>query len=150
MRRPCCATVRDTRVVLFVASQTTDRGWLAEAALRRLISAVPRRCLLVIRRAYHEFARHAGAPILLPLLAAIDARWVVLRTFSKAYCLAGLRIGTRSPATINSRSGWGACGRCSRSRHPGIVAAQAALDDAGTWRRCSTSPRRSGAACPAR
>lgn len=124
------SAVRETTRVLFVPTPNNPTGnWLTEDALRRLIAATPRRCLLLVDEAYHEFARHAGAPDLLPLLAASDARWIALRTFSKAHGLAGLRIGY-ALAGDDQLAEW-----LERVRpvfavaHLGIVAALAALSD---------------------
>jgi histidinol-phosphate aminotransferase len=47
----------------------------------------------MVDEAYYEFARHAGGPDVLAILEGCRAPWAVLRTFSKAYGLAGLRIG---------------------------------------------------------
>jgi histidinol-phosphate aminotransferase len=53
---------------------------------------VPERVLVVVDEAYVEFIRDADAADGLAALAAHD-NVVVLRTFSKAYGLAGLRVG---------------------------------------------------------
>jgi histidinol-phosphate aminotransferase len=66
---------------------------MGEAALQRIVTAVPDTVLLVIDEAYHEFARRAGGPDVLAALRRRRGPWVVLRTFSKAYGLAGARIG---------------------------------------------------------
>lgn len=64
------------------------------AELSSLIGACPPDTLLVIDEAYWEYA-HA-APDYADSLAVLRAQtrpWIVLRTFSKAYGLAGLRVG---------------------------------------------------------
>ncbi|WP_321891676.1 histidinol-phosphate transaminase [Burkholderia cenocepacia] len=66
---------------------------LDDAALRTLIDAAPADTLIVIDEAYYEFASGAGYADSIGLLAAQRRPWVVLRTFSKAYGLAGLRAG---------------------------------------------------------
>jgi histidinol-phosphate aminotransferase len=64
-----------------------------DADLERLAAGVPEHALLVVDEAYGEFARPLGAPDTLALLAKRRGPWVVTRTFSKAYALAGLRLG---------------------------------------------------------
>ncbi|MGE4504254.1 MAG: histidinol-phosphate transaminase [Desulfovibrionaceae bacterium] len=61
-------------------------------ALERLADALPEGTLLVVDGAYTEFARPAEAYDPTPLAASREDV-VVLRTFSKAYGLAGLRLG---------------------------------------------------------
>ena len=49
--------------------------------------------LIVVDEAYYEYARGDDYPESLELLSALKRKYLVLRTFSKAYALAGLRIG---------------------------------------------------------
>ena len=60
---------------------------------RSVIAAAPPDALLLIDEAYYEFANGAGFPDSLTELARQERPWLVLRTFSKAYGLAGLRVG---------------------------------------------------------
>ena len=60
---------------------------------RGVIAAAPPDALLLIDEAYYEFANSAGFPDSLAELARQERPWLVLRTFSKAYGLAGLRVG---------------------------------------------------------
>ncbi len=82
----------DTRVV-FIANPNNPTGTFVEAdVLERFIASVPHDVLVVLDEAYSEY---------LPAEKAYDsARWLaryphllVSRTFSKAYGLAGLRVG---------------------------------------------------------
>jgi histidinol-phosphate aminotransferase len=67
---------------------------LSEAELLHVIRNTPENVLLFIDEAYYEFAIHAGGPDALKLLQAHrTGPWIVSRTFSKAYALAGLRLG---------------------------------------------------------
>ena len=67
---------------------------LDAAAFRRIVQAAPKETLLVIDEAYYEYALHAhGFPDALAELRAQNRPWIVLRTFSKAWGLAGLRVG---------------------------------------------------------
>lgn len=83
----------DTRLV-FCATPNNPTGAMLDAAdLKRLAQEVPERCLLLIDEAYFEFARHAGGPDALAALQARRGPWAVVRTLSKAYGLAGMRVG---------------------------------------------------------
>ena len=81
-----------TRVV-FIANPNNPTGtWLPPAAVKAFLSAVPGEVLVVLDEAYAEY--------LDPAQRAPSASWlgehpnlIVSRTFSKAYGLAGLRIG---------------------------------------------------------
>ncbi len=96
-------------------------------AIRDLLAAVPRSCIVLVDEAYHEFVRddlRVTAVTMLDLHPGL----IVSRTFSKAYGLAGLRAGygigtpatlepldrVRTPANVNSIA---------------MAAATAALDD---------------------
>ena len=60
--------------------------------LARFIAAVPAHVLLVLDAAYRDFVAPASRPAIEPLLER-HRNLLVLRTFSKIYGLAGLRIG---------------------------------------------------------
>jgi histidinol-phosphate aminotransferase len=87
------AAVRDDTRVLWIANPNNPTGTFAPAsAVRTLLERVPRRVVVVLDEAYHEYLPDA--------LRADTVRWladfpnlVVTRTFSKAYGLAGLRVG---------------------------------------------------------
>ncbi|MDE2251660.1 MAG: histidinol-phosphate transaminase [Gammaproteobacteria bacterium] len=87
------AAVRaDTRLV-FIANPNNPTGtWVGEAPLRAFIEALPAHALVVLDEAYFEFAALSGCPGVLPWVAD-HPNLVVLRTFSKGYALAGLRVG---------------------------------------------------------
>lgn len=81
-----------TRVV-FIANANNPTGTaLRRAALASVIDATPSDCLVVIDEAYREFADGADVPD--AVCELLDRPNVVaLRTFSKAYGLAALRVG---------------------------------------------------------
>jgi histidinol-phosphate aminotransferase len=86
------AVRRDTRIV-FLANPNNPTGtWFEDAALRRLLEAVPPDVLVVVDEAYHEYVEAPGLTTALAF-AAPHPNLVVTRTFSKAYGLAGLRVG---------------------------------------------------------
>jgi len=82
-----------TRLV-WCATPNNPTGQMNDATeLARLIAGIPPHVMLVVDEAYFEFGGHAGGPDVLGLLRQAACPWIVLRTFSKAYCLAGLRLG---------------------------------------------------------
>jgi histidinol-phosphate aminotransferase len=86
------AVRRDTRIV-YVANPNNPTGtWFDDAALEKFLAAVPRDVVVVVDEAYHEYVE---APGLSTALAFADRHpnLVVTRTFSKAYGLAGMRVG---------------------------------------------------------
>jgi histidinol-phosphate aminotransferase len=119
-----------TKLVVVGTPNNPTGAVITHAGIDRLIAALPARALLVIDEAYGEYAAawpevdHADG------LAALrrDPRVIVLRTFSKIYGLAGLRVGyaVADPAVIE------VLGRVGRTFHVGnlaLVGALAALDD---------------------
>ena len=81
--------------LLFCTTPNNPTGGLLEAAsVERLCEQLPDSVLLVLDEAYHEFGLEAGGAEHLARVAAHRrGPWVVLRTFSKAYGLAGIRVG---------------------------------------------------------
>ena len=61
-------------------------------SFERLIQKIPRDCIVVLDEAYYEYVRDPEFPDGVTYLDRIP-RLIVTRTFSKAYGLAGLRIG---------------------------------------------------------
>ncbi|MBO0919681.1 histidinol-phosphate transaminase [Cellulomonas sp. zg-ZUI222] len=87
------AAVTDrTRVVLVCTPNNPTGPAVRDAELRDFLAAVPRDVLVVLDEAYVEFVRDPQAPDALALFAE-HPNVVLLRTFSKAYGLAGLRVG---------------------------------------------------------
>lgn len=85
------AGVRAGTRIVFVANPGNPTGTrITRAELLRLRSGLPGDVLLVIDEAYGEFADMPGEVMF--DLAAIG-NTVILRTFSKAYGLAGMRVG---------------------------------------------------------
>lgn len=87
------AAATDRTRLIFVCNPNNPTSTVVEPdALTRFVEAVPPDILIVIDEAYVEYIRDGMAPDSLGLVRAHD-NVVVLRTFSKAYGLAGLRIG---------------------------------------------------------
>lgn len=119
-----------TKLVVVGTPNNPTGSVITRAGIDRLIAALPARALLVIDEAYSEYAAmwpevdHADG------LAARrrDPRVIVLRTFSKVYGLAGLRVGF----AVADKAVIDVLGRVGRTFHVGSVAlvgALAALDD---------------------
>ena len=97
------AITDETRLVLLANPNNPTGTAVRTADLQRIVDAVPGNCLVVIDEAYHEFVTGADVP------DAIDVfgdrpNVAVLRTLSKAYGLAGLRIGfmVADPAVVDA------------------------------------------------
>ena len=122
--------INDRTRVIFIANPNNPTGtWLKTAELEALLAAVPERVIVVVDEAYSEYVEtEADCPSALRWLERFP-NLVVTRTFSKAYGLAGLRVGyavshpqvadllnrVRQPFNVNTLA---------------LVAAAAALDDA--------------------
>ncbi len=123
----------DTRIV-FLANPNNPTGTMVSASeLNDFMAEVPSHVVVVLDEAYYEFARYFAAHRKTELSNSLEylrqgASVVVLRTFSKAHGLAGLRVGYGiGPAEL--------LGYCSRMRNTFSVsslaqtAALAALED---------------------
>jgi histidinol-phosphate aminotransferase len=88
----CAAIDRDTRLV-FIANPNNPTGtWANAAALKRLLAQAPASTLVVLDEAYLEYALELGLHDGLGWLREYP-NLVLMRTFSKAYALAGARVG---------------------------------------------------------
>jgi histidinol-phosphate aminotransferase len=85
------AKARDVGAKLvYLSNPNNPMGSVHTAAtVQAMIDAVPDGCLMVLDEAYTEFS----APDTRPVLDTNDTRVIRFRTFSKAYGLAGARIG---------------------------------------------------------
>ena len=82
----------DTRVV-YIANPNNPTGtWFDDAALESFLARVPATTLVVIDEAYQEYVVESKVSSALRLLPHYP-NVIVTRTFSKAYALAGLRVG---------------------------------------------------------
>jgi len=82
-----------TRLVYVASPNNPTGGMMTEAEIEQLVAGLPAHLLLHFDEAYYEFGRHAGGPETLPLLAKRQGPWIATRSFSKAYGLAGARVG---------------------------------------------------------
>jgi histidinol-phosphate aminotransferase len=87
------AAVTDrTRVVVVCTPNNPTGPAVREAELVELVEQVPAHVLVVVDEAYREFVRSED-PVRALALQAGHANVAVMRTFAKAYGLAGLRVG---------------------------------------------------------
>jgi histidinol-phosphate aminotransferase len=122
------ALINEHTRVVFIANPNNPTGtWLEGGALRAFLERVPDHVLVVLDEAYREYVEEPAYPETIPWLKAFP-NLVITRTFSKAYGLAGLRVGyalshpevadllnrVRQPFNVNSVA---------------LAAAAAALDD---------------------
>ncbi|KGQ19408.1 Histidinol-phosphate aminotransferase [Lysobacter dokdonensis DS-58] len=112
--------------LVFLANPNNPTGThLGIAALSRFLERIPPNVLVVVDEAYAEFVESGESAL---SLLASHPGLIVTRTFSKAYALAGLRIGfaVAHPALIAVME------RVRESfnvNHMGLAAAEAALGD---------------------
>lgn len=86
------AVTERTRLVMVCTPNNPTGTSVRRDQLERLLAQVPGDVLVAVDEAYVEFVRDAESPDALDLALSRD-NVVVLRTFSKAYGLAGLRVG---------------------------------------------------------
>jgi histidinol-phosphate aminotransferase len=86
------AVTERTRLVLVTSPNNPTGTAVRHDELVALLEAVPERCLVVLDEAYHEYITGSHAPRAMELLRKYP-NLAVLRTFSKAYGLAALRVG---------------------------------------------------------
>ncbi len=82
-----------TRILLIDNPSNPTGAHLPGEDLRRLVESVPDHVTIVVDEAYHHFARGRLGYATVAELGLEHPRLAVVRTFSKAYALAGLRIG---------------------------------------------------------
>jgi histidinol-phosphate aminotransferase len=81
-----------TRLAYLANPNNPTGTWFAAETFERFMAQVPEQVLVVVDEAYAEFADAPDHASALPLCAR-HPNLVVTRTFSKAYALAGLRVG---------------------------------------------------------
>jgi histidinol-phosphate aminotransferase len=85
--------VTDSTAIVFIANPNNPTGtYVSRTELADFLSRLPERVIAVIDEAYFEYASADDYPDALKL-RDLHERLIVLRTFSKAYGLAGLRLG---------------------------------------------------------
>lgn len=87
------AITPNTRLVICCTPNPPSGGMMLASSVERLVQAVPDWVMLLFDEAYFEFGQHANGPNCLSSLRKRKGPWASVRTFSKAYGLAGARIG---------------------------------------------------------
>ena len=91
--RAMADAITDRTRMIFVCNPNNPTGTaVGRAELEEFFDRVPEDCLIVLDEAYHEYVRDPDVPDGLELYGD-RPNLAILRTFSKAYGLAGLRIG---------------------------------------------------------
>ena len=79
--------------LIYIANPNNPTGTIiTHQELAGLLGSVPKRAIVVMDEAYYEYVENPDAPRTLDLVKE-GYNVIALRTFSKAYALAGLRIG---------------------------------------------------------
>ncbi|MRG86399.1 histidinol-phosphate transaminase [Salinibacillus xinjiangensis] len=82
----------NTRVVWLCTPNNPTGSYINEQELNHFVQECPKHVLIVIDEAYYEFVMSGDYPETIPYLKDHE-NMIILRTFSKAYGLAGYRIG---------------------------------------------------------
>jgi histidinol-phosphate aminotransferase len=87
------AAITETTTIVYVCNPNNPTGTYVDGStVREFVESVPDNILVVVDEAYHEYVTAPDHETMLPL-AATRPNVLVMRTFSKVYGLAGLRIG---------------------------------------------------------
>jgi histidinol-phosphate aminotransferase len=87
------AAIDDSTRLVFIANPNNPTGtWNTPAQISQFLQAVPPTVIVVLDEAYFEYSRRVDCPDGTALLRN-HSNLVVLRTFSKAHALAGVRVG---------------------------------------------------------
>ena len=88
------ALIEPPRMLMLSSPSNPVGSALSANQLNQLLNALTPATLLVFDEAYYEYAQASpDYPDVLARLSQQQTPWIVLRTFSKAYALAGLRLG---------------------------------------------------------
>lgn len=83
------AVETNAKLIYFANPDNPMGSWHKAATVERMIAAVPEDCLLVLDEAYSDTAPEGA----IPPLDMTQTRAIRMRTFSKAYGMAGMRVG---------------------------------------------------------
>lgn len=137
------AMKQDNRILIFSSPSNPAGPAITEDAFREVISATPKDTLIAFDEAYIEYVEAAARFDALSILAQAEQPWIVLRTCSKAYGLAGIRVGygiasdaaltgalmkTRNPFGVNALAVAAASEALADQAHLGKVVALATAE----------------------
>ncbi|MBT7956163.1 MAG: aminotransferase class I/II-fold pyridoxal phosphate-dependent enzyme [Rhodospirillaceae bacterium] len=83
----------NTKIVFLITPNNPTGRMVDQAGLEKIVAGVPDNVLLCVDEAYYDFGLHAGGPNVLDVLKTRKGPWLTVFTFSKAYAMAGMRIG---------------------------------------------------------
>jgi len=84
---------RNTKIVFLITPNNPSGSMIEKDELERAINGVPDDVLLCVDEAYYDYGIYAGGPDVLSVLKKREGPWITVFTFSKAYAMAGMRIG---------------------------------------------------------
>ncbi len=125
MRRAC----NDTTGLVYLCNPNNPTGSLTSRAdIEALLATLPATTFLIVDEAYHDYVMAGADHASFLDRPSADERIIVVRSFSKAYGLAGLRLGylVASPRVVDTvveAAGWPTVSSTA------ALAAAAALDD---------------------
>lgn len=95
------AAITDKTKAIFIANPNNPTGTMVTAAeTAHFLAQVPENVLVIFDEAYFEYVTHPDYPQTMPYVME-ERNFIITRTFSKIYGLAGLRIGYGiAPPTI--------------------------------------------------
>lgn len=82
----------DTKIIWLCNPNNPTGTYLKQRDIKRFLEKVPNHVLVISDEAYYDYVTEEKMPTSLPFINEFE-NLVILRTFSKAYGLAGLRVG---------------------------------------------------------
>ena len=127
---------RSTRLVFACTPNNPSGAPLPRDEVRALVEGVPDDVLLVMDEAYYEFDAAEGGEGALDELRRRRGPWLSTRTMSKAYAIAGLRVGYGLASSANVAEGLLRVKLNFNLNRLAVAAAQAALADEAYSKQC--------------
>lgn len=84
---------KNTKMVFLANPDNPTGTYVTDGELKNFIEKINEKTFVFIDEAYYEFAKGGDYPETIKLIERKDRNIIISRTFSKAYSLAGLRIG---------------------------------------------------------
>lgn len=132
LREMIAAAGADTRIVIFSSPSNPVGAAIDRGEFRQLLDGIDPRALIVFDEAYREYLSDDLAFDACAMMSDAGRHWISLRTFSKAYGLAGARVGygiagdaalvralrkIRNPFAVNAFAGAGALAAVQDGEH---------------------------------
>lgn len=131
------AVQQPTKILMFANPSNPVGCMMTGDALRELIEACPPHALIVVDEAYREYAEQdPDYPDARAILEKQARPWIILRTFSKAYGLAALRIGYALTSSADVTATLDTVRDPFNTNMPAQIAASAALADTAYMQDC--------------